>query len=122
MPDHVHLLWLGCTADSDQRLATSFLRKNTTQALAPARWQQQAHDHVLRPEERERNAFAATAHYILENPIRARLVTDRTSYPYLGCMIPGNPELAIHAPDYWDRFWRVYACLLDKSNPVRPTP
>jgi putative transposase len=122
MPDHAHLLWLGCAPDSDQRLATVFLRKHTSAALAPARWQHQAHDHVLRPEERERNAFAATAHYILENPVRAQLAANRAAYPYLGCIIPGYPELALHAPDYWDRFWRVYAYLLDKSDPARTPP
>lgn len=120
MPDHVHLLWLGCAADSDQRLAAAFLRKNTSAALAPARWQHQAYDHVLRPEERERNAFAATAHYILENPVLARLVADRTAYPYMGCIIPGYPELTLHTADYWERFWRVHAYLLDKSDPARP--
>src|SRR5690242_16257381 len=58
MPDHLHLLWMGLRLDSDQMNGMAFLRKHLEPALAPAKFQHQAHDHVLRSEQRRRNAFA----------------------------------------------------------------
>lgn len=108
MPDHMHLLWAGTSNDSDQRLAIEFLRKHLAAALAPASWQKQPHDHVLRENEREQGAFAAIAHYILDNPVRAGLVACLPDYEYSGCCVTGYPELDPRLDDYWLRFWRVY--------------
>lgn len=108
MPDHVHLLWAGTAASADQRLAIEFLRKHLASALAPAMWQKQPHDHVLRETEREHGAFTAIAHYILDNPVRAGLVARWPDYEYSGCCVTGYPELDPRQDDYWLRFWRVY--------------
>ena len=109
MPDHVHLLLMGIDEQgSDQRTAIAFLRKHTRPALAPHRWQQQAHDHVLRGEERTTGRFRKTAHYVAENPVRADLVEKPADWPFAGCCIPGYPEFEIHAADYWMRFWRYH--------------
>jgi REP element-mobilizing transposase RayT len=117
MPDHAHLIWLGVNeCDSDQRLAVEFLRKSLRGYLTPANWQRQAHDHLLREQEREREAFFATATYILENPVRAGLVSRSEKWPYRGCCLPGYPELELEMPDYWERFWRCYNYLLEKRN------
>jgi len=115
MPDHAHLIWLGLNQHgSDQRLAIEFLRKNLRSHLAPADWQHQAHDHVLTEDERTRGAFLATATYVLENPVRAGLVSRREEWPYLGCSVPGYPEIDPRMPDYWDRFWRCYNYLVER--------
>lgn len=114
MPDHAHLLLVGLGEDSDQRLAVEFLRKHLSPALAPHVWQRQAHDHVLRDAEREQGAFGSIANYILENPVRAGLCGRAGDYVYSGCCVPGYPELATHADDYWQRFWRVYNYLVDR--------
>ncbi len=96
MPDHAHLIFLGLDPDgSDQRTAIEFLRKHLRPHLAPADWQHQAHDRVLRDTERERGAFRAVAQYIFENPQRADLVTLWSEYPYLGSCIPGYPALDV---------------------------
>jgi hypothetical protein len=109
MPDHAHLVWLGLTArDSDQRLAIEFLRKHLRPALAPYDWQAQAHDRVLRDDEREREAFAALAHYILQNPVRAGLSATASDYSYAGGCVPGYPNLRVRDPEYWPLFWRIY--------------
>jgi REP element-mobilizing transposase RayT len=108
MPDHAHLVWLGIQKTSDQQQATRFLRKHLTPHLLPRKLQRQPHDHVLRENERERDAFQSTCFYIQENPVRKDLVKQWTDYPYTGCMLPGYPELDIRAPDFWLRFWRVY--------------
>jgi putative transposase len=117
MPDHLHLVWLGMHAKSDQKQATRFLRKHVAKLFSPAKLQRQPHDHVLQEEDRERNAFQSICHYIQENPVRKGLAEDWTDYPYTGCMIPGYPELDIRTPDYWERFWRVYA-YVRKQNDV----
>ena len=75
--------------------------------------QRQPYDHVLREEERQRNAFEEVADYIARNPERAKLVPvdGYASYKYTGCLVPGYPELKPFQPDYWDRFWRSYSYL-----------
>jgi REP element-mobilizing transposase RayT len=108
MPDHMHLVWLGLRDDSDQRLAIEFFRRHLRPALSPADWQRQAHDHMLRDGERKRDAFVNLANYIFENPVRAGLAQCSADYPFLGCCVPGYPELDVRAADYWERFWRVY--------------
>jgi REP element-mobilizing transposase RayT len=112
MPDHMHLIWTRYCGDSDQLRAIEFFRKQLRPALLPATWQKQAHDHVLGEEERKREAFIQTANYVLENPVRAGLVANYADYPYVGSCIPGYPDVEIRAPDYWERFWRIYNYLL----------
>jgi REP element-mobilizing transposase RayT len=107
MPDHLHWIGIGLEADADQRLATSFLRKYLRPFLQPAHWQRQPHDHVLRDHERERNAFSSTCHYVLQNPVRAGLVTDAEKWPYSGALLPGYPDLSPFSADYWPRFWQA---------------
>jgi REP element-mobilizing transposase RayT len=117
MPDHVHLLWLGFSEDSDQLLAIEFLRKHLRLALAPADWQRQPHDNVLRVSDREHSAFQLTAQYILENPVRAGLAIRWSDYAFLGCCIAGYPEFDPRMPDYWERFWRCYNHLIGQHTP-----
>ncbi|WP_221032824.1 hypothetical protein [Actomonas aquatica] len=108
MPDHTHLLLMGLNEQgSDQRTAIAFLRGHTKHALEPQTWQHQAHDHVLRPAERQRNAFAKACHYVAKNPVRQSLCDLATDWPYLGNVIPGYPDLPLRDNDHWDRFWRI---------------
>jgi len=108
MPDHMHLIWLGLHTESDQRLGIEFFRHHLSPALSPSIWQQQAHDHLLRDEERNCRALANAANYVFENPVRAGLTRCSSDYPFLGCSVSGYPELNVRAADYWERFWRVY--------------
>jgi len=108
MPDHIHMLWMGLRQDSDQRNGMAFLRRYLEPALAPCRFQRQAYDHVLGEEERRRNAFAITCAYILNNPVRAELVTDARDWPHCGAVIPGYPELHPLSVGFWDLFWKLY--------------
>ncbi|MCB1079635.1 MAG: hypothetical protein KDM64_17595 [Verrucomicrobiae bacterium] len=112
MPDHFHLLILGWAEPSDQRLAIRHLRKTLNAHLKTLgesfRLQKQAYDHILREEERARNAFERVAFYISENPVRAGLANFPNEWPFTGCMVPGYPELTPWQDDYWDRFWRLY--------------
>jgi hypothetical protein len=74
MPDHLHLVWMGLRRDSDQRNGMKFLRDHLGRALRPRRFQHQAHDHVLREEERQRRAFAKVCFYVIDNARVAGLV------------------------------------------------
>jgi putative transposase len=115
MPDHLHMLWVGILDACDQRLASRYLRKQLNSVLDKLghRLQREAHDHVLREEERQRSAFEDVFEYIARNPERAGLVRENSYrlYPYTDCLLPGYPELKIWQNDYWERFWRAYAFL-----------
>jgi putative transposase len=115
MPDHLHLLWIGIFDGSDQRNAVKFFRKRVNPILEKleARFQKQPYDHVLREEERDRDAFESVVEYIARNPERAGLVKPDCfqQYPYTGCLVPGYPELALWQNDFWERFWRIYGYL-----------
>jgi REP element-mobilizing transposase RayT len=122
MPDHIHLLWMGLRLDSDQRNAMAFLRTYLGPLVAPAKFQPQPHDHVLRAEDRRRDAFAKGCRYVLENPLRAKLVEKITDWKLLGSVVPGYPKLHPIEDDYWKKFWELYTAQRrpDAGNIVRP--
>jgi hypothetical protein len=123
MPDHLHLVWMGLRLDTDQLNGMSFLRTYLEPALAPAKFQPQPQDEVLREEQRKRNAFAKVCFYIAANPVRAELIPESGQWPYTGCVIPGYPKLNPAAKDFWPKFWRLYTKLRqpDAGNLKRPT-
>lgn len=112
MPDHIHMLLIGYNEHrSDQRVAVEFLRKQMKPYLAKGGFELQRppYDHVLRQEERNRDAFANTSGYILGNPVRAGLISEgENPWPFECAVVPGYPDLDIRAEDYWDKFWRIY--------------
>ncbi|MBK8856319.1 MAG: hypothetical protein IPN11_01120 [Opitutaceae bacterium] len=119
MPDHMHLLWLGLNPrGSDQRSAVSFLRKQLRTALHPAGWQHQPHDNVLRDTDQEQGAFQRVAQYILENPVRKGLTGSPVEYRYLGCCVPGYPDLHVTQSEFWPLFWRIYNRLIERIPPL----
>ncbi len=113
MPDHVHLVWMGLRRDSDQRNGMAFLRTYLEPALAPAKFQPQPHDSVLRQAEREHGAFARVCFYLLANPVRAGLVDQPELWSFCGCVVPGYPKFHPLEPDFWEKFWKLYAGTLD---------
>lgn len=122
MPSHLHLIWMGLRRDTDQLNAMSFLRTHLEPALAPYRFQHQAHDHVLKQEERRRNAFSAVCWYILENPVEAELVKTSKEWPYCGAIVPGYPTFHPLRDSFWTKFWRIYHATrqADAGNISRP--
>ncbi|HEX7631264.1 MAG TPA: hypothetical protein VF388_03955 [Lacunisphaera sp.] len=108
MPDHFHLIWMGVAADSDQRLATRFLRSQLGKELKAYEWQHQPHDRVLRDDERKQGALMKMVRYIAENPVRAGLANMAEEWRYTGCVVPGYPELHPLSGSFWDMFWRFY--------------
>ena len=84
MPDHVHLLLAGRSAKADLRRFVKRTKQSLGQTYATRTnrrlWQEGYFDRVLRPEESE----ASITKYIIENPVRAGLVTTAIDYPYMG--------------------------------------
>lgn len=122
MPDHIHFVWMGLSRQSDQRKAVKFLREHLATALHGHRFQHQAHDHVLRDEERKRNAFAKVCFYILANPVRAGLVKETDTWPFCGAIIPGYPTLHPLDRRFWPLFWKLYYGSRSADADIRKLP
>ena len=118
MPDHLHLVWMGMRRESEQLDGMRFLRRRLAPALAPRKFQHQAHDHVLREEERKRGAFASVCFYVLANPVRARLVAQVEDWTFSGAVVPGYPDLHPSQPDFWEMFWKLYVVERDTEPPA----
>jgi putative transposase len=108
MPDHLHLVWMGLSLESDQQHAMAFLRTYLEPSLNPNRFQHQAHDHVLKERERQRDAFASVCQYILDNPRRDGLVNDPRDWPFRGALVIGYPRLDPLDADFWPKFWKLH--------------
>ena len=120
MPDHIHLLLHGLEPAADQLLAVRFLRRHLGARILPHRFQHQAHDHVLRSEERVADGFVAIVRYVRDNPVRKGWVSAWDGWPYTGFLVPGFPDLDPRSYDFLDRFWRCVAAwpgLGRRSNP-----
>jgi putative transposase len=118
MPDHLHLVWMGMRRESDQLNAMKFLRRQLAPALRSHKFQHQAHDHVLREDERKRGAFARVCFYVLANPGRAKLVAEGGDWPFSGAIVPGYPALHPMQEDFREKFWKLYAAERDSESPA----
>jgi putative transposase len=84
MPDHLHLLVEGLTDGADARAfirrAKQFSGFYFKKAHGKRLWQRYGYERVLRNDE----STLSAARYILENPVRAGLVTRVEDYPGVG--------------------------------------
>jgi REP element-mobilizing transposase RayT len=83
MPDHCHLILQVTGAGLVETIAD--LKSRTTRVWwahggRGTLWQRSFHDHGLRTP----RDFEETVRYLLENPVRAGLVDDWTTYPFSG--------------------------------------
>jgi REP element-mobilizing transposase RayT len=122
MPDHLHLVWMGLRKDTDQRTAMAFFRTHLEPNLAPAKFQHQAQDRVLREEQRRGDAFADVCANVANNPVRAGLIEQNGKWPYTGSVVPGYPRLDPAHGQFWSRFWKLYRSMQDKDagDIIRP--
>ena len=125
MPDHFHMMWVGIFDGSDQLPAMKHFRTRLNEVLQKLgfRLQDQAYDNVLQENEKQEETFIEICEYIARNPERAKLIaTDQfANYKYMGCIVPGYPELKPFTNDYWTRFWRSYS-FLRKEGMTRMYP
>ena len=84
MPDHLHLLVEGQSAESDGRRfiarAKQFSGSHYKKTFGDRLWQRFGFERTLRTDE----AALSVARYILENPVRAGLVSRVEDYPFVG--------------------------------------
>ena len=87
MPDHLHLLIEGLAEPSDCRRfigrAKQFSGYHHAKAFGHRLWQRYGFERVLRNDE----ATLVVARYILENPLRAGLVSRVEDYPFAGSRV-----------------------------------
>jgi putative transposase len=92
MPDHLHLLIEGRSDAANLRAFATRFRSRTAIALQSRPgvpfWQDGYHDRVLRREE----STPAVIAYILNNPVRAGLVTDLLDFPFGWSCLSEDPS------------------------------
>lgn len=93
MPDHAHLLVESFSEQANLRKFVNSSQQRSAYAHACAKrerlWQDGYYDRVLRPSEDPK----WVARYILENPVRGKLVTTPLDYPFLGSDVWSVEEL-----------------------------
>jgi putative transposase len=87
MPDHLHLLVEGLSESSDCKTmiarAKQYSAYHFAQHHGSRLWQRYPFEHVLRDDE----STLVVARYILENPVRAGLVSRVEDYPFVGSLV-----------------------------------
>jgi hypothetical protein len=126
MPDHLHLVWMGLRLASDQINGMRFLRKclqlefdlrSPPAGGSSIKLQKQSHDRVLREKQRKRGAFASLCFYILNNPVRAAIVSDARDWPWLGALLAGYPNIHPLDSEFWPLFWNLYEQHREPADP-----
>lgn len=106
MPDHVHLLIEATSEQADAKgffsLAKQFSGYAYAQSCHGRLWQRYCYEHVLRTDETTRRV----ARYIVENPVRAKLVANVQDYPFTGSGTHSTPELIEWAYKEAEPAWR----------------
>ena len=86
MPDHLHALVAGEHEAADFREFVRIFKRRTAfewkQQHRTVLWQRGYYEHVLRDDE----DMFGVARYIVENPLRAKLVSNVLDYPYVGSL------------------------------------
>jgi putative transposase len=98
MPDHLHVLIEGKQESNLKKFMKEF--KQRTSYLHKMKegtylWQQSYYDHILRNTE----SFIRVGRYIVNNPVRAKLVKDFQDYPYIGSETLDPKDFLTAEPD-----------------------
>ena len=84
MPDHLHLLAEGVSANADLHVFVAEAKRVAAYAARPLMrgrlWQPGYYDRILR----DRDDAYEIIRYILKNPVRARLPEAKRKYPFVG--------------------------------------
>ena len=104
MPDHLHLLIHGQADDSDCRRFVAQAKQlsgfHYWKRFGTHLWQHYGFERTLR----EHEDTSSVARYIVENPVRAGLVTSPSEYPFLGSSVYALNEI-LEAVQMRDRWW-----------------
>lgn len=103
MPDHLHTVIEGQTHDADLVLFVKLAKQTSSfdfkRRSGRVLWQPSWHDRVIRPSD-ELNEYIR---YVVENPVRAGLVTDPADYPFTGSETMSREALMRHSRHYRQR-------------------
>jgi len=84
MPDHVHILTQGLEESANLKSFVKLAKQcsgfHFRRRFGVTLWQRYLYDHVVRDNETTETIVA----YVVENPIRARLVERIEDYPFIG--------------------------------------
>jgi len=86
IPDHLHLLAEGNEGSDLGEFVRRFKQVTSFRFRREGRgvlWQRSFYDRALREDE----DVSAVARYVLNNPVRRRLVEDPSRYPYMGSFV-----------------------------------
>lgn len=103
MPDHVHLLVEGQSEDADCRRfiarAKQFSGFHCQREFGERLWQPYGYERTLR----NHDSTLSIARYIVENPVRAGLVSSAEDHPFTGSDVWKLPEIlaAIQMRPHW---------------------
>jgi REP element-mobilizing transposase RayT len=86
MPTHQHIIFSGVSESSNLRKAANLYKQKTGFFLSKKHhlneWQKNYYDEIIRT----RNSYINQVRYVLENPVKAKLVADWREYPHLGVL------------------------------------
>ena len=87
MPDHLHLIVSGNQQDSNVKKSIELFKQKTgywlSHNLLKFKWQKDYYDHIIRNDEDINNQIR----YILQNPVRARIVENWNGYKFKGSTV-----------------------------------
>ena len=90
MPDHVHLVQIAQSENSDLIKFMKHYKQRSgfhyKKEFKKNLWQKGYYDHIVRKEER----IFKIIRYILENPVRKKIVLNYRNYPYSGSLKYGS--------------------------------
>jgi len=108
MPDHAHFVFIGLNDHADQLPLIREFSREWNKLLHPVQLATQAYDNVLREDDRANDGFPSLIHYILQNPVRKKLVDKWQEWPHSGTCLPGYPHLNMRKDYFWENFWKGY--------------
>ena len=93
MPDHVHMLVVGRREDADLRRFVSTAKQRSgfgfARTFGARLWQKNFFDRTIRKDEDVPTIVA----YMVNNPVRERMVDDPADYPYWGSQVYTREEI-----------------------------
>src|SRR5687768_16784255 len=99
MPDHLHLLVEARLADASLKEFVRVFKQRSAfhwkRRFGGTLWQRSYFEHVLRRDE----ATIHVARYVIDNPVRAGLVSRIDEYPYVGSMTMSVRDLLYSVSD-----------------------
>jgi len=93
MPDHVHVIAVATSAAADLRRLVGLAKQRTgfefARTAGDRLWQEGFYERVVRSDQ----DLPALIAYLVENPVRAGLVTSPAEYPYWGSQVYSREEI-----------------------------